>query len=74
MSASRMSASRWRWLLIGVWIAFTCCTFAWIGSLTARSWMLLFITAAIPAAMVLWLWNEDQPQLLGTLNSDARRR
>jgi hypothetical protein len=36
--------------------------------------VLLFITGAIPAAMVLWLWNEDQPQLLGTLRSDATPR
>jgi hypothetical protein len=73
MFASRMSPSRLRWFLIGAWIALTCTVFAWIGSLTARSWMLLFVSGAIPAAMVLWLWNQDQPQLLGPLRSTPRR-
>lgn len=73
MSAPRMSTPRLRWLLISVWIALTCSTFVWIGSLTPRSWLLLVVSGAIPAAMVLWLWNEDQPQLLGTLRSDTRR-
>ena len=62
-----MSAPRWRWSLIGVWIALTCITFIAIGSMAARSWLLLVVFGAIPPAMLLWLWNEDRPLLIGSL-------
>ena len=62
-----MSAPRWRWFLIGVWIALTCITFIAIGSMAARSWLLLVAFGAIPPAMLLWLWNEDRPLLIGSL-------
>ena len=62
-----MSAPRWRWSLIGVWIALTCITFIAIGSTAARSWLLLLVFGAIPPAMLLWLWNEDRPLLIGSL-------
>ena len=62
-----MSAPRWRWSLIGVWIALTCITFIAIGSMAARSWLLLVVFGTIPPAMLLWLWNEDRPLLIGSL-------
>ena len=62
-----MSAPRWRWSLIGVWIALSCITFMAIGSTAARSWLLLLVFCAIPPAMLLWLWNEDRPLLIGSL-------
>jgi hypothetical protein len=62
-----MSVPRWRWSLIGVWIALTCITFIAIGSTAARSWLLLLVFGAIPPAMLLWLWNEERPLLIGSL-------
>jgi hypothetical protein len=62
-----MSAPGWRWSLIGVWIALMCVTFIAIGSMAARSWLLLLVFGTIPPAMLLWLWNEDQPVLIGSL-------
>ena len=62
-----MSAQRWRWSLIGVWIALACITFIAIGSMAARSWLLLVVFGTIPPAMLLWLWNEDRPLLMGSL-------
>lgn len=69
-----MSAPQWRMLAIGTWVALACLTFIWIGSLAAHSWLLLLVSGVIPPAMLLWLWNEDQPQLLGTLRERDRRR
>jgi hypothetical protein len=62
-----MSAPRWRWSLIGVWIALTCIIFIATGSMAARSWLLLVAFGTIPPAMLLWLWNEDRPLLIGSL-------
>jgi hypothetical protein len=62
-----MSGPLWRWSLIGVWIALTCITFIAIGSMAARSWLLLLAFSTIPPAMMLWLWNEDRPLLMGSL-------
>jgi hypothetical protein len=62
-----MSAPQWRILVIVSWIALTCLTFISIGNLAARSWLLLFVSGVIPPAMLLWLWTEDAPHLLGTL-------
>jgi hypothetical protein len=61
-----MSAPQWRWSLIGVWIALTCLTFIVIDSMADRSW-LLAVFGVIPPAMLLWLWNEDRPLLIGSL-------
>lgn len=66
-----MSALRWRWSLVGVWVALTCITFIAINGLAPRSWLLLLVFGAIPPAMLLWLWNEDRPLLIGSLH---RRR
>jgi len=63
-----MSAPRWRWSLIGIWIALAFITFIAIGSMAARSWLLLVVFGAIPPAMLLWLWNEDRPLLIGSLH------
>ena len=63
-----MSKARWRWSLIGVWIALTCVTFIAIDSTTARSWLLLLVFGFVPPAMLLWLWNEDRPLLIGSLH------
>jgi hypothetical protein len=69
-----MSPSRWRFLAIGLWVALACITFVWVGSVAARSWLLLVVGGVIPPAMLLWLWNEDGPQLLGTLRPGTGRR
>lgn len=63
-----MSASRWRWSLIGVWFALTSITFIAIDSTAARSWLLLLVFGVVPPAMLLWLWNEDRPLLIGSLH------
>lgn len=68
-----MSAPRWRFYLIGLWVALSCLTFVWIGSVAVRSWLLLLVGGVIPPAMLLWLWNEDGPQLIGSLRSGSRR-
>lgn len=62
-----MSAPRWRWFLIAVWIAVCSVSFVAIDSLTARSWLLLVALIIVPPLMLLWLWNEDRPMLLGSL-------
>jgi hypothetical protein len=59
--------------VIAVWIALACITFISFGSLAERSWLLLIIVGTIPPAMLLWLWNEDRPQLLGALRERGRR-
>ena len=63
-----MSVRRWRWSLIGVWFAFAVTTFIAIDSLVLRSWLLLIVFAVLPPAMLLWLWNDDRPLLLGSLH------
>jgi hypothetical protein len=67
-----MSVLRWRWLLISVWVAVACITFVWVGSMATRSWLLLLVSGIIPPAMLLWLWKEDGPELLGSLRSGAK--
>ena len=67
-----MSAPQWRWSLIGLWIALTCVTFAVIDSMTARSWLLLLVFGTVPPAMLLWLWNEDRPLLMGSLRGQQK--
>ena len=62
-----MSAQRWRWSFIGVWLSACCAGFVAVNSLTARNWLLLLVFAIIPPLMSLWLWNEDRPMLLGSL-------
>lgn len=68
-----MSALRWRWSLIGAWIALTCIAFIAIGSMAARSWLLLLVFGTIPPAMLLWLWNEDRPLLMGSLRRPQKQ-
>ena len=63
-----MSAPRWRWSLIGAWIALTSITFIATDSATARNWLLLLVFGTVPPAMLLWLWNDDRPLLIGTLH------
>jgi hypothetical protein len=63
-----MSATQWRWSLIGAWLALTCMTFIAINSMAPRSWLLLLVFGTIPPAMLLWLWNEDRPLLIGSLH------
>ena len=68
-----MSAPRWRILVIATWLALTCITFVYVGTVAARNWWLLVVSGAIPPAMLLWLWNDDRPQLLGTLRESGGR-
>ena len=69
-----MSASRWRALLIAIWMTLASAAFVSIGSMAARSWLLLLVTGVVPPAMLLWLWNEDQPQLIGSLRPGRTRQ
>ena len=68
-----MSVSQWRWSLIGAWVALACVTFIAIGNMVPRSWLLLLVWAIVPPAMVLWLWNEDRPLLMGTLRRGQKQ-
>jgi hypothetical protein len=68
-----MSARRWRWSLIGVWFALTAIAFVAINSMAGRSWLLLLVFGFIPPAMLLWLWNEDRPLLIGSLHRRQKR-
>lgn len=68
-----MSAPRWRWSLIGAWFALAFVTFIAIDSMTPRSWLLLLVFGVIPPAMLLWLWNEDRPLLMGSLRSRQKQ-
>jgi hypothetical protein len=61
-----MSAPQWRWSLIGVWLALSCLTFIALDSLAARRWLLFLVFGVVPPAMLLWLWNEDRPLLIGS--------
>ena len=63
-----MSAPRWRWSLIGLWLVLTCVAFIGMDTLTARAWAVLFLFCVIPPLMLVWLWNEDRPLLLGSLH------
>ena len=63
-----MSAPRWRWSVIGVWLAVTCAAFIAIESTAVRSWLLLLVVGLIPPAMLLWAWNEDRPLPIGSLS------
>lgn len=69
-----MSAPRWRWSLIGVWLALTCLTFIGIDSMVLRSWLLLLVVGFLPPAMLLWAWNEDRPLPIESLNPRRERR
>ena len=66
-----MSAPRWRWSVIGVWLAVTGVIFIGIDSMAVRSWLLLLVFGFIPPAMLLWAWNDDRPLPIGSL---SRRR
>lgn len=68
-----MSAPRWRWSVIGVWVALISMTFIAVDSMAARSWLLLLVFGFVPPAMLLWLWNEDRPLLLGSLHRRQKR-
>jgi hypothetical protein len=68
-----MSPPRWRWSLIGVWIALTCLTFIAIDSMALRSWLLLLVLGFVPSVMLLWLWNEDRPMLIGSLRQQQNQ-
>lgn len=67
-----MSAPQWRWSLIGVWLVSTCIIFAAGGRMAADHWLLLLVFGIVPPAMLLWLWNDDRPLLIGTLSRRQR--
>lgn len=62
-----MSAPRWRWFLISVWLVLTCITFIATDSMAVRSWLLILLFGIIPPAMLMWLWNEDRPLPIASL-------
>ena len=63
-----MSAPQERWFLIGVWLALASLTFIATDNIAARSWLLLVVFGLLPPAMLLRLWNEDRPLLIGSLS------
>ena len=63
-----MSAQRWRWSVIGTWVALACIGLFVIG-ISARTVSLFAVCGVVPPAMLLWLWNEDRPLVMGSLNS-----
>jgi len=69
----QMSAPRWRWSVIGVWLALACITFVALDSMALRSWLLLVVVGVIPPAMLLWAWNEDRPLPIGSLRPRRER-
>lgn len=69
-----MSAPRWRWSVIGAWFALSCVTFIALDSMALRSWVWLLVCGVIPPVMLLRLWNDDQPQLLGSLPRRQQQR
>ena len=62
-----MSGPQWRGWLINAWVAVTCITFVVIDNGELRSWLLLLVFGLIPPAMLMWLWNEDQPRPIESL-------
>ena len=70
----QMSNPRWRWSLIGIWLAVTGITFIAIDSMAVRSWLLLLVFGVIPPAMLLWAWNEDRPLPIGSLHGQRKQR
>lgn len=62
-----MSAPRWHWLVIAVWLAACSIGFIASDSTTARSWLLLLVFGIIPSSMLLSRWNEDRVMLIGSL-------
>src|SRR5687768_16092796 len=55
-----VSAPRWPWPLIGIWVALAFVSFFVVEMTTMRSWPLLLVAVTIPPAMLLWLWNEER--------------
>src|SRR5687768_16623475 len=53
--------------------ALTLMTFVAIDSMAARSWLLQLVFGFVPPAMLLWLWNEDQPLPIGSLHRRQKR-
>ena len=68
-----MSGPEWRRGLIGAWLALTCITFVAIDNGELRSWLLLLVFGLIPPAMLVWLWNEDQPLPIESLRVGRTR-
>ena len=68
-----MSASHWRWSLIGVWLALTSITFIAFDGIAIRSWLLLLVFGFIPPMMLLWAWNEDRPLPIGSLRGRRKQ-
>jgi hypothetical protein len=48
-------------------------TFIAIDSMAARSWLLLLVFGFVPPAMLMWIWNEDRPPLIGSLHRRQKR-
>ena len=66
-----MSAPRWRWSVIGVWVTLACIGLVAIG-FTARTVSIFVACGIVPPAMLLWLWNEERPLVLGALSPRKR--
>lgn len=60
-----MSAPRWRWWLIALWVALGGVAFLVMGSTTLRAFMVLAVLGVVPPVMLLWLWNDDGPLVSG---------
>jgi hypothetical protein len=44
-----------------------------INGMAPRSGLLLLLFAVVPPAMLLWLWNEDRPLLIGSLRTRQKQ-
>jgi hypothetical protein len=60
-----MSAPRWRLSLIAVWLIVALVAFVMLGSISLRGISLLVVLGLIPPVMLVWLWNDDGPMMIG---------
>jgi hypothetical protein len=70
---SRMSALSLRSPLTVIWIALAFVAFRWIDISSVRSWLTLMVVAVVPPLMMLWLWNDAKPVLIGALTRRQAR-
>jgi hypothetical protein len=62
-----MSAQRWRRWVIVTWAVLACIGLFVMG-LTPRTVSFFVVCGVVPPAMLLWLWNEDRPLVMGSLS------
>jgi hypothetical protein len=68
-----MTSLSLRHSLTVTWIGLLLVAFALVDISTVRSWLTLIVLAVVPPLMLLWLWNDDKPVILGALGDGHRR-